>query len=397
MSAPINRRQWLLSTGMAAGTAAFMPRILPALGIDHTRGLFRDMDSATYAHALVQMERDATAIRRAAGPIRLCYNENPFGMSPKAKEAIMTAWPLHGHYDPPSYPELTRVFAQHVGVDPDNVLVTQGSSEVLSIVALAYGLHGGEIVAASPTFEGLPDYARAINATVHRVPVDANLSHDLNAMDARTTNAVQLVFVCNPNNPTSTLTDHAKLRDFVRTVSKRALVVVDEAYHDFVDNPSYRSFTDMVTQGENIIVSRTASKIHGIAGLRVGFAIARPDIIARLRSLVTGTPNVFGMSAAIASLKDTEYQAFVKARNREGRDLLVSSLKSMNKRVVPSQTNFVFFEAKLPVAQVQAAAQSRGFIVGRAFPPYNDWVRISIGTPDEMKSLVAVLPEVLRA
>lgn len=397
MPLPVNRRQWLLRTGAAAGASLIAPRMLPALDRAHLRGLFRDMDSATYANALLQMERDVTAARRAAGPIRLCFNENPFGMSPKAKEAIAAAWPLHGHYDPPSYPELKNLFAKHVGVDASNVLVTQGSSEVLSIVALAYGLHGGEIVAASPTFEGLPDYARAIGATVHRVPVDANLSHDLNAMDARVTNAVQLVFVCNPNNPTSTLTDNAKLRDFVRTVSRRALVVVDEAYHDFVDDPTYRSFTDMVTQGENIIVSRTASKIHGIAGLRVGFAVARPDIIEKLQPLVTGTPNVFGMSAAIASLQDTEYQEFVKARNREGRDLLVSSLKGMGKRVVTSQTNFVFFHANIPVENVQTAMQTRGFLVGRAFPPYTDWCRISIGTPDEMKSLVKVLPEALHA
>lgn len=397
MSRPVNRRQWLTSAGLAAGTSMLMPRMLPALGASAGPVRVRDMDAATYGHALLQMERDATAARRAAGPIRLCYNENPFGMSPKAKEAITASWAEHAQYDLPSLPVLQRTFATHVGVDPSNVLVTQGSSEVLSIIALAYGLHGGEIVAASPTFEGLPDYANAIGATVHRVPVDANLSHDLNAMDARTTNAVNLVFVCNPNNPTSTLTDAARLRDFVRTVSRRALVVVDEAYHDFVDDPTYRSFIDMVTAGENVIVSRTASKIHGLAGLRVGFAIARPDIIRRLQPFVTGSVNAMGLNAAIASLQDQEYQNFVKARNREGRALLVSSLKAMNKRVVPSQTNFVFFEAGMPVAKVQAGMQARGFLVGRAFPPFTDWSRISIGTPEEMQALVKVLPEVLRA
>lgn len=397
MTAPVNRRQWLVSTGLAAGTSVLMPRLLPALDAAGPRGLFRAMDEATYAHALAQLERDITAARRAAGPIRLCFNENPFGMSPKAKEAISGAWSEHSQYDPPSRQILQRTFAKHVGVDPSTVLVTQGSSEVLSIIALAYGLQGTEIVAPDPTFELLPEYAQRIGATVHRVPVTADLTHNLAAMDARVTNGVKLVFVCNPNNPTSTLNDSAKLRNFVRTVSRRALVVVDEAYHDFVDDPSYRSFTDMVTQGENIIVSRTASKIHGIAGLRIGFAIARPDIIQRLEGLTTGAPNVFGMNAANASLQDTEYQAFVKAKNKEGRDLLTTTLKGLGKRVVPSQTNFVFFHANMPVARVQSAFLAKGFMVGRAFPPYTDWCRISIGTPDEMKALCAVVPEVLRA
>ena len=248
-----------------------------------------------------------------------------------------------------------------------------------------------------PSFEGLPDYAQALGAVVHFVPLDANLGHDLAAMDARITNAVKLVFVCNPNNPTGTLADSAKLRDFVLNVSKRALVIVDEAYHDFVDEPSYRSMTDLATKGANVIISRTASKIHGIAGLRVGFAIARPDIINRLRPLRTGSPNAFGMNAAIASLQDTAFQDFVKARNKDGRDLLTSTLRGLGKRVAHSQTNFVFFHADMPVARVQAAMLSKGYRIGRAFPPYNDWCRISIGTPDEMKGCVAASPEALRA
>jgi histidinol-phosphate aminotransferase len=145
-----------------------------------------------------------------------------------------------------------------------------------------------------------------------------------------------------------------------------------------------------------VIISRTASKIHGLAGLRVGFAIARPDLIAQMQPFATGNPNAFGMQAAIASIADTEYQAFVKQRNREGRALLTSTLSAMGKRVLPSHTNFVFFQSGVPVAQLGNTMREKGFLVGRAFPPYTDWCRVSIGTPDEMKAFVAALPAALR-
>jgi histidinol-phosphate aminotransferase len=390
MSAALNRRQWLLSTGLAAGSSALAPSVLPAL--DRVRGLGR-----SYLDELVEQEANVTARRRAAGPVRLCFNENPFGMSPKAKEAITAGWHEHSQYVLPSQDELRKVFAAHVGVDPSQVLITQGSSEVLAITAIAYGLHGAEVVSPWPTFEDLPRYADTVNATVHRIPLTADLGHDFAAMDRRMTNAVRLVYVCNPNNPTGTLAPNATLRDFVTSQSKRAIVVVDEAYHDFVDDPSYSSLIDLVKKGENLIVARTASKIHGLAGLRVGFAIARPDIVSRLEQFLTGSPSAFGMHAAIASLQDTTYQDFVKARNREGRALLTSTLNALGKRVAPSQTNFVFFRAGIPVEKVQAVASAKGFIVGRAFPPYNDWCRVSIGTGDEMKRFVAILPEAVRA
>jgi histidinol-phosphate aminotransferase len=393
MSDTLNRRQWLISTALVAGSTVLMPSLLPALS--RTRPNIPGL-GGSYSDALLQMEADATAARRVAGPVRLCFNENPFGMSPKAKEAISTGWFEHSLYDLESEGALRRLFAQQVGVDPSNILITQGSSETLAVAALAYGLHGSEVVTAWPTFEGLPQYAETISATVHRVPLDANLGHDFAAMDTRITNAVKLVFVCNPNNPTSTLADGNTVRSFVSSVQHRALVVVDEAYYDFADDPSHRSMTDLVLKGENVIVSRTASKIHGLAGLRVGFAIARPDIIARFGKLVTGNPNGFGMLAAAASIADTQYQDYVKTRNREGRTLLTSALTSMGKRVAPSHTNFVFFQTGMPVERFQRAMLAKGFRVGRAFPPYNDWCRVSIGTTDEMKGFVAALPDALR-
>ena len=386
MTAPVNRRQWLINTSLVAGSTALMPSLLPAFTT--RRGTYRD--------ALDTMEQRATAMRRAAGPVRLSANENPFGMSPKAKEAIGTGWNEHSLYGLPSTEVLRKAFAQHVGVDPSNVLITQGSSETLAIAALAYGLQGGEIVTPWPTFEGLPGYAEKIGATVHRVALTETMGHDFNALDARMTNAVNLVFVCNPNNPSSTLESPEAIRRFVSATQHRTPVLVDEAYHDFVDDPNHTSMVDLVLKGENVIISRTASKLHGIAGLRVGFAIARPDIVQRLQRFMTGTPNAFGMQAAIASLADTQYQEFVKAKNREGRALLTSTLRAMGRTVAPSQANFVFFDAGMPVERFQAAMKAKGFLVGRRFMPYGEWCRVSIGTTEEMRTFVAALPEALR-
>ncbi len=391
---PLSRRQWLRSSGLMAGGALATPQLLPAL---EAASLPAVVDGLTTEAGFLAHELTVQRERRAAGPIRLSSNENPYGMAPSAKAAITERWSEHSLYGAASPRDLRKVFATHVGVPEDHVLVTAGSSEVLSIVALAYGMHGSEVLTPWPTFEGLPRYAEMMGARVHKVALDGNLAHDLDAMDRRLVQAIDLVFVCNPNNPTGTLTDATKLRSFVSNASRRAVVLVDEAYHDFVNDPTYKSMTDMVLAGENIIVSRTASKIHGLAGLRTGFAIARPDIIARLSGFATSAPGVFGARGAIASIQDTAYQAMCKQRNLEGRAIMETAIKAMGRKMTASHTNFVYFHAGLPVEKVQAKMQAAGFLIGRAFPPYNDWVRISIGTPDEMRQVAAALPAALSA
>lgn len=383
----VSRRQWLRTTGLGLGASVALPGLLPASEMSRVLG-----GGVSYATMLDQMERDVTAARRAAGPIRLHFNENPFGMSPKAKDALMGSWAQHTWYMPPIREEIRETFAKYVGVPADHVLVTQGSSEVLSILALAYNMHGGEIVAPWPTFEDLPRWGETLGATVHKVPLDHRMDHDLYQMEQKINGNTKLVFVCNPNNPTSNLADDQALREFVTNSARRSTVIVDEAYFDFVNVPGHKSMVDLVLKGQPIIVSRTASKLHGLAGLRCGFAVARPDIIAKLQQYVTGDPNVFGLVAGKASLLDTEYQAFVKAKNAEGRTMLMDALKTLGKNVAPSQTNFVFFQAGRPVEQMQKYFLSKGFVIGRAFPPYTDWCRVSIGTPDEMKQFVAALP-----
>jgi histidinol-phosphate aminotransferase len=399
VSSPLSRRQWLKSSGVVAGGAlaaqSLAPAVLPAL--EAPNGAPAVVNGQTTLEGFLALEREIEAMRQAEGPLCLASNENPYGMAPSARQAIMDMWKEHAWYNAAAVPTLRSVYAKHVGVPEDHVLVTAGSGDVLSIVALAYAMHGGEVLTPWPTYEGLPRYAESMGATVHKVPLNGDLAHDLAAMDRRHVNSVDLVFVCNPNNPTGTLTDGAKLRDFVTTASKKSVVLVDEAYHDFVTAPEYTSMIDLVTKGENVIISRTASKIHGLAGLRTGFAIARPDIIARLQPCVTSFPGVFGARAAVASIQDTAYQTMCRDRNAEGRAIMAEAIKKMGRRMTTSHTNFVFFDTGMPVEQVQAAMKTKGFLIGRAFPPYTTWARISIGTPDEMRRVAAALPEIVRA
>ena len=391
---PLSRRQWIKSSGLVAGgamaTGAISPSLLPAMESD----ALHVIDGQTTAAGFAAHEEMIAVARRAEGPIRLASNENPYGMAPSARKAIEDGWKQHAWYAAPSLPNLRKVYAASVGVPVDHVMIVAGSSELLSIVSLAYGMKG-DVLTAWPTYEGLPRYAESLGIKVHKVPLAADLTHDLDTMDRRLTQAVDLVFVCNPNNPTANVTDNARLRTFVSNASRRSMVLVDEAYHDFVTDPSYTSLVDMVKNGENVIISRTASKIHGLAGLRTAFVIARPDIIARLQPLSTSAPGVFGALGAVASVQDTAFQAMCKQRNIEGREIMKGAVTKMGRKMTDSQTNFVFFHAGMPVEQVQKAMLAKGFMIGRAFPPYADWVRISIGTPDEMRAVAAALPDVI--
>ncbi len=382
MSADISRRSWLRTTSLGLGAGLLLP---PALAAESS-------DSET----LAAYARAAATERNAAGPVRLQSNENPYGMSPRAKQALLDAWDEHNKYGSPSIKALRDAFAKHAGVRAECVMITQGSREVICTAALAYGIDGGEMLAADPTFEALSDYATHMGRRVHRVPLDEGHAHDLNAMDRRLTSAVGLVFVCNPNNPTGTLVGDAPLRDFVSSTAKRTMVLVDEAYHDYVTEPGYRSMKDLVERGENVIVLRTASKIHGLAGCRIGFAIARPDVIARMQGFTTGVPNALAARAAIAALADTAWQQMCVQKNGEGREILRAAIEQTGRRQVASHTNFVFFEAGRPANDVRMALEGKGFLVGRAFPPYSTWARVSVGTPEEMHAFARVLPGALQ-
>ncbi len=337
-----------------------------------------------------------TSFAQGKTPIRLHSNENPYAPSLSAREAMRTAFDESNLYPAENYRTLETLIAEREGLTPEHVVLGAGSSEVLRMTAMAYGLSGGELLTAYPTYEGLETYAKTINTHVHRVPLTSDKLMDLPHMDRRTTQGIKLVFVCNPNNPTGTICDKNELASFCDEVSRRCVVLVDEAYFELVTDPNYASVVPLVAEGHNIIVSRTFSKVYGLAGLRIGYALTRPDIAARLRNYRTANGiNIIGLRAALAAYQDDAFVQESRTRIAESRVDITGKLRAWGHSCADSHTNFVFFHLGRSIRPFQQAMAQRDIFVGRPFPPYLDWCRLSIGTPDEMAMFADVFQQVM--
>ena len=289
----INRRQWLKSASLTAGTAAFF-----------TDRLFSINAVKPYDDTFDALDNGSDEI------IRLSSNENPYGPSKFVREKMVSGFDKVCRYPGAELEQLSKKIADKEGVSPDHILLTIGSTEGLKIAALAYLHKGGELVAADPTFEAMINYAEACGAYVHKVPVNKDLGLDLEQMEKRCTNETNLVFVCNPNNPTGTILPADEMRHFCTRMAKRTMVFSDEAYVDYINIPDYPSMTSLVKEGLNVIVSRTFSKVYGIAGLRIGYLIARPDIIKRLDRFRIDRPNILSVVAASNAMDETDFYKY---------------------------------------------------------------------------------------
>ena len=290
---------------------------------------------------------------------------------------------------------LLELIAETEGVSTEHIVITGGSTEGLKATGLTYGLDKGEIIAADPTFQAMLRYAEGFGAYVHRVPVDEQMGHDLNAMSQRINNKTRLIFVCNPNNPTGTLIEKNTLRDFCSSISKKAVVFSDEAYYDFITEADYPSMVELVKEGMNVIVSKTFSKVYGLAGMRIGYLVARPDIASRLRKNIMAMTNVLAIEAAKEALKDDEFYKFSLIKNTEAKNAIYRTLNDLNLDYVTSHTNFVFFKTGRHISEMIPAMKKENVIIGRPFPPFYDWCRISTGTMQNMDMFDKGLKKVL--
>jgi histidinol-phosphate aminotransferase len=320
-------------------------------------------------------------------PVRLWGNENPHGPSQSARRAMMEAIAAGNRYSMPAdYAELERLIARREGLTPEHVLLASGSGEILAMAGVAYGLDRGEILSADPTFAGLMRYAEKVGASVTRVPLNERFEHDLEGMHRRLNKNVRLVYVCNPNNPTGTIVAGARLRDFCEAGSRTCAVMVDEAYRDYADAPEFGTMVDLVRKGLNVLVVRTFSKIHALAGMRVGYALARPETVARLREFRMGIINQVGLKGAIASYQDEAFLRFSRAKNLEARAIFYRAMDAMGRRYVPTQGNFVWLRAGADNRDLPLRLAERGvFITGNQAPLNGDWARVTLGTPEEMR------------
>lgn len=331
--------------------------------------------------------------------IRLSSNENAHGPCEQALTAVRDTLGSANRYAFGASGALRHAVAEATGVPADHVLPGCGSTQVLeAIVASATGPDRA-LVTAVPTFELAAGRARALGAPVIDVPVDASLRLDLDGMAARAGGA-GLIYVCNPNNPTGTLHDAAAIARFVDEVARRApdaTVLVDEAYYEYIERPGHESAIAIARDNPRVVVVRTFSKIFGMAGLRVGYAIARPETLRPLAGYLDGLSlSVLSVNAALASLSDTERAAEQRALNSAARAFTANALRSAGCRVTDSEANFLMADVGRDVRLFAGACRRRGVEIARPFPPLLTHARITIGTMSEMQAAVPVFLDVLK-
>lgn len=323
-------------------------------------------------------------------PIRLGTNENPYGLSRTARNAIIEMFDTAHHYGRGRRMELVETLTAIEGVKPENITFSGGSGEILKTLALITAVEGGDILTADPTYHDLTRYADRRKVNIIRVPVDENMTIDLDEMRAAMTDKVSIIYLVNPNNPLPTIMEKNKLKEFCLEMSKRCLVFIDEAYHEYVNNPDYETIIPLAAANENIMVARTASKIHGFAGVRLGIAYASPKWIGKLRDFMTGSTNQLAIAGAAASYKDLETQDFCRRKNQEALKMTYDFFDKHGVKYVKSNANFIFFETGIEIAEVRERFRNNGIIVARPFPPFTTWCRVSMGKPEDMAYFIEV-------
>ena len=343
----------------------------------------------------------APGAARPPRPLLLHNNENPLGPGETALEAVRRALGQGGPAGRYAYdlvPDLHRAIADRFGVSPENVVTGCGSTQVLRVAVQVFTSPARPMVAGQLTYEECAGYADLVGTPVRAIPLDRALQLDLGAM-ADAAKGAGMVFLNNPNNPTAALLSGDAVDAFIERVHSAApdaMVLIDEAYHDYVTDPSHRTQIARAVKDPRVVVARTFSKAHGMAGMRVGYAIGHPETIKQLGWEGPNALNVAAIVAATASIKDQARLEREKARNTEARQYTIDWFSRAGFTGTDSQTNFVFMDIKRPAKGFRDACREQGVLVARDFPPFEkSHVRISVGTLDEMKRAVDVFGRVL--
>lgn len=357
-----------------------------------------------------------------AAVVRLSANENPYGPSQVAAKAMSEAFSLSCRYPDEQADILVDALARINGVARNNILLGDGSGEILQLcgqaftgpnlnrtatpITLANPSRGGafapvtpgrgNLIVADPTFEALLNHARVSGAEVVKVPLTADFSHDLGKMLSASKEG--LIYICNPNNPTASITPKNAMRELLAKAPRETMILVDEAYHHYADSSDYESVIPLVKDHPNLIVARTFSKIYGMAGLRVGYGVAQPETIQRMRPYQTwDSVNIMAIVAATASLNDPDQVANGRRWNGETKRFVTAELEALSYKCIPSQANFMMVDLRKPVKPSIEALRQRGVQVGRAFPAMPNYMRVTIGKKPEMEAFLKAFREVMAA
>jgi len=380
MTNNISRRNWLRTSALAAGSLVTGLSVLdkPAFGMkpfEGTYGLREDF----FPPAVNEIKA------------RLSANENPWGPSKKAVAAIAESATKGNRYVYNSSREMEELLAKKEGVSPDHILLSAGSTDILEKIAIALCMKGGNVVSADPSYLSLVKTATAIGATWKNIPLTSDYAHDVDAMANVIDGETKIVYVCNPNNPTGTLTPVEKLKSFCKQVSNKVPVFIDEAYLELLDNPESQTTVGLVAEGYDVIVCRTFSKIHGMAGLRVGYMVANPERIKRIKKLVRTEMGlcVTSLQGAMASLGDVEFQKYTRENTKINREFTFKALQKAGVTPIPSYTNFILFPIEMKSKEFVEKMSEKGVSVRGFEIAGKNYGRVSIGTMDEMKLFVS--------
>ena len=380
----LNRRQWIKNSALATGSLALISGSLTDAFGKPSSSLSKYV-STTETMSGEMIRRQAMADLKA----RLSANENPFGPSEKAKKALVEA--IDKSYQCPmrTLQTLTEKIAAFEELKVENVMLGAGSGPLLQAAVAYFGKMGGNLISGDPTYGNIPnDMTEYFKTSWKQVPLTADYKLDLDAMEKAIDDKTVLMYVCNPNNPTGTTVDAAKLKAFCERVSKKVPVFVDEAYIDYMDNPKEASVMECVRKGHNVMVARTFSKLYGFAGLRVGYMVAQTPMLEAMKPYSKGGRSISATSgsAALASYQDSEFLKEALKKTNESKEFLYKVLRKQGYDFIPSDTNFVLFPIKTDGKKFVEEMMARGVSV--RFWKFSDknWCRVSIGLMDEMKA-----------
>src|SRR5262245_4174945 len=359
---------------------------------------------------LLAQQAAAGAARQAARPApmgnddwdsfaHLSSNENCWGPPDSVMKAMNSAWKYSNRY---GYPDgnLVGEIAKHHGVKPENILLGAGSGEILDVVGTTYLLGGKKVLGVEPTYSSVYQHATSIKTSAIKLPLTKDYRQDMAAF-IKTANArakeIGLVYLCNPNNPTGQVVTKDEVKQLLDGLPQGMPVLIDEAYHHFVDDPRYATSLPYVIEGRPVIIARTFSKIAALAGMRLGYAVAPANMIAEMRPYSMGSINALVKWGGVASLKDTASQAEVKSKTIALRKKTTSELEAYGYQTIPSETNFFMVSIGRQIQPVIEEFRTKKVMVGRPFPPMTTHMRVSIGTADEMDRFMKAFKEIFPA
>jgi histidinol-phosphate aminotransferase len=328
---------------------------------------------------------------------KLSSNENPYGPPESVMKAMTGAFKYANRYGYPDSGIVSEIARLH-GVAEDNVLIGAGSGEILDVVGSTFASGGRRVLGVEPSFGAVYQHVTSIKGAAVTIPLTADFRQDIPSLIAAAKanyRELGFVYLCNPNNPTGQIVTKQEVRQLLDGIPEGMPVLIDEAYHHFVDDSNYASSVPYVLEGRPVIVARTFSKIAALAGMRLGYAIAPKAIVEQMRPFSTGTVSALVKYGGVAALKDTASQAAVKKVTIALRARTTNELTGMGYSVIPSEGNFFMVDVRRPMQPLIAEFRTKGVLVGRPFPPMNHHLRVSVGTSDEMNRFVTAFKEIV--